>query len=121
MAELCPVDALTCLGGERKDRGRAKGMEGEQRHRTNMGRRRENTGPGALLHLLVVSPPPGPLSGFTESPHPWVPRSRGGELGCMSESISLSSDSIPLGTRPQSRLWEGRGRGEALIFCCFSL
>lgn len=37
MAESCPVDALTCLGGERKESGRAKGMEIEQRHQHKNG------------------------------------------------------------------------------------
>lgn len=37
VAESCPVDALTCLGGERKERGRAKGMEIEQRHQHKNG------------------------------------------------------------------------------------
>lgn len=37
MAEICLADALTCLGGKRKERGRAKGryipnMKIEQRH-----------------------------------------------------------------------------------------
>lgn len=67
-AESCPVDALTCLGGERKERGRAKGMGIEQRHQHKNGEKEgEERAKETCFTSLWSLPPPGLLSCFPGS------------------------------------------------------
>lgn len=67
VAESCPVDALTCLGGERKESGRAKGMEIEQRHQHKNGEEGQERAKETASPPLWSLPPPGLLSCFPGS------------------------------------------------------
>lgn len=87
VAESCPVDALTCLGGERKESGRAKGMEIEQRHQHKNGEEGQERAKETRFTSFVVSASSGSSELFPrKSAVPGCPAAVGGEFGCVPPS-----------------------------------
>lgn len=84
-AEGCPVDALTCLGGERKERGRAKGMGIEQRRQHKNGEKEgEERAKETCFTSFVVSASSWSSKLFPrKSAVPGCPAAMGGEFGCV--------------------------------------
>lgn len=112
VAESCPVDAVICLGGERKERGRAKGMEIEQRHQNKNGEKEgQERAKETRFTSFVVS-----ASSWSSKLFPRKFAAMGGEFGCVPLSVGHLNLS-PEGPNPSP----GSGRREGGASPLFSV